>query len=184
MKGDFSRKTFDAARHYSGVLMQQGRLQLDADWNEQLGIQRHRDHTQAADVIGPNGAPKHEGGFLAQPTPDGKDLLLSPGRFYVHGRLCELESTPVAALYQSATQASVSLWHVDGADFAPNQWVELSSANVAAAVARVQAADPATRRLTFASSIAAFQTATALRVRRLTTYLSQPDLPNPPFFSQ
>ena len=35
MKGDFSRETFDRARHYSAVLLQQGRVQLDADWNEQ-----------------------------------------------------------------------------------------------------------------------------------------------------
>ena len=28
-----------ARKHYAGVLMQQGRVQLDADWNEQLGMQ-------------------------------------------------------------------------------------------------------------------------------------------------
>ena len=36
MKGDFSRLTFDPTKHFSGVRMQQGRVQLDADWNEQL----------------------------------------------------------------------------------------------------------------------------------------------------
>ena len=35
MPGDFSRDTFDSRNHFSGVLMQQGRVQLDADWNEQ-----------------------------------------------------------------------------------------------------------------------------------------------------
>ena len=34
--GDLTRSTFRAYRHYSGVRMQQGRVQLDADWNEQL----------------------------------------------------------------------------------------------------------------------------------------------------
>ena len=38
MKGDFSRITFDPKKHYSRVLMQQGRVQLDADWNEQAAI--------------------------------------------------------------------------------------------------------------------------------------------------
>ena len=38
MPGDYSRKTFDRKKHYRGVLMQQGRVQLDADWNEQLAI--------------------------------------------------------------------------------------------------------------------------------------------------
>src|SRR5512147_2029578 len=106
MPGDYSRRLFRKNKHYSGVLMQQGRVQLDADWNEQLGIQRHRDHTEAADVIGECGAPKHDAGFLVQPTPDGTDLVLSPGRFYVHGPLCELESTPVEATFVLATQAT------------------------------------------------------------------------------
>ena len=38
MKGDFTRDTFDAAKHFSRVLMQQGQVQLDADWNEQTSI--------------------------------------------------------------------------------------------------------------------------------------------------
>ena len=44
MKGDFSRRTFDPQKHFSRVLMQQGRVQLDADWNEQAAIQLH--HTE------------------------------------------------------------------------------------------------------------------------------------------
>ena len=31
MKGDFTRDTFDPAKHFSRVLMQQGRVTLDAD---------------------------------------------------------------------------------------------------------------------------------------------------------
>jgi hypothetical protein len=34
MHGDFSKATFDPGRHYAGVLMQQGRVQLDSDYNE------------------------------------------------------------------------------------------------------------------------------------------------------
>jgi hypothetical protein len=100
MKADLSRDTFVARKHFAGVLTQQGRVPVDADPNEQLAIQRHRDYTEAEDVIGACGAPKHEAGFLVQPTPDGKDLVIGPGRFYVHGRLCELESTPVNATWQ------------------------------------------------------------------------------------
>jgi hypothetical protein len=58
MKGDFSRQTFDAARHFSRVLMQQGRVQLDADWNEQAAILLHYLQSLAADLIGPHGGPK------------------------------------------------------------------------------------------------------------------------------
>ena len=42
MKGDFSRDTFNPRKHYAGVLMQQGRVQIDADWNEQQSIARYR----------------------------------------------------------------------------------------------------------------------------------------------
>ena len=42
MSGDYSKHRFDPNRDYSGVLMQQGRVQLDADWNEQVEIQDRR----------------------------------------------------------------------------------------------------------------------------------------------
>jgi Family of unknown function (DUF6519) len=35
MKADLTRRTFDPLKHFTRVLMQQGRVQLDADWNEQ-----------------------------------------------------------------------------------------------------------------------------------------------------
>jgi hypothetical protein len=89
MKGDFSRQTFKADKHYSAVLMQQGRVQLDADWNEQQAIQRHRAERTDADVIGPSGAPQTLAGF--QITPQGNNLLIGKGHFYVDGILCENE---------------------------------------------------------------------------------------------
>jgi hypothetical protein len=181
MKADLSRETFAAEKHLAGLLVQQGRVPIDADPNEQLAIQLHRDYTAAEDVIGPCGAPTHEAGFMVQPTPDGQDLIISPGRFYVHGRMCELEATPVAATWQSATDVTVDLWHVDGMDFAPNQYVELSATGIAPAVFRIQAAAQSTRQLTLTASVAAFQNAAGLELRRLTTYLTQPDLPDPPF---
>jgi uncharacterized repeat protein (TIGR01451 family) len=92
MKGDFTRNTFDPEKHYSHVLMQQGRVQVDADWNEQQAITRYRIETEAQDVIGLCGAPKDNAGFGVSPTPDGSDLIISPGRIYVDGILCELEA--------------------------------------------------------------------------------------------
>ena len=41
MKGDFTRFTFDPTKLYSSVLLQQGRVLLDAEWNEQVDIERH-----------------------------------------------------------------------------------------------------------------------------------------------
>src|SRR5262245_3607114 len=91
MKDDISRNTFDARKHYSGIVMQQGRVQLDADWNEQQSINRHRSDTETKDVIGVSGAPLHDPGFQLS-TPDGKTLVIGKGRYYVGGLLCENEN--------------------------------------------------------------------------------------------
>lgn len=92
MKGDFTRQTFLPERHYSGVRMQQGRVQLDADWNEQADIGRYRDETEAADVIGRCGGPLHAAAFAITFDPGQPgDFLLGPGRYYIDGMLCENE---------------------------------------------------------------------------------------------
>lgn len=97
MKGDFTRNTFKPGRHYTGVLKQQGRVDLDADWNEQVGIQQRRTHTGARDVIGPAGAPKmpfpgSAGRGSFQLYFDSGKVMITRGRFYVEGLQCELES--------------------------------------------------------------------------------------------
>src|SRR5262245_2063074 len=63
MRGDFSRVTFRPENHFSGVLLQQGRVQLDAEFNEHVAIEAHRDRETTRDVIGPSGAPLDGGGF-------------------------------------------------------------------------------------------------------------------------
>ena len=63
MRGDYSRLRFRASDHYSGVRLQQGRVQLDADWNEQVDIDAYRAEQTALDVIGPSGFPFEGGGF-------------------------------------------------------------------------------------------------------------------------
>ena len=87
MKGDFSRWTFDPQKHFSQVLMQQGRVQLDADWNEQAAIQLHLLRTLIQDLIGPHGGPGDS--FSIRPT--GRSFRILPGHYYVGGILCELD---------------------------------------------------------------------------------------------
>lgn len=110
MKGDFSRPTFDPARHYAEVKMQQGRVQLDADWNEQGAIMRHRTQTETLDALGRCGGPLHASAFgvttfAALPAAEkayvqarypgfvegGGNFLLTAGRYYVDGILVENE---------------------------------------------------------------------------------------------
>ena len=91
MKGDFTRWSFRAKQHYHGVLQQQGRVDLDSDWNEQGAIAAHRVETETIDVIGPSGAPQDDAGFMIQPNSGGTNLTISAGRAYVDGILCENE---------------------------------------------------------------------------------------------
>lgn len=94
MKGDYSRDTFDPAKHFTRVLMQQGRVQLDADWNEQTSILLHYLQNLARDLIGPAGGPKDFLGFGIDvqnqgSPPEITDLKIGMGRYYVDGLLCE-----------------------------------------------------------------------------------------------
>ncbi len=117
MKSDYSRTTFDPRKHFSSVRMQQGRVQVDADSNEEIDIINHRVEVEAIDVIGVCGAPMHFPAFHIvadlNPGPDPKishlseeernlpenkvlpagfkvpDFLISAGRYYVDGILCE-----------------------------------------------------------------------------------------------
>ncbi|MGB4063059.1 MAG: DUF6519 domain-containing protein [Azonexus sp.] len=87
MKADLSRATFDKARRYRSVRMQQGRVQLDADFNEQQDILNHRIEIETRDSLGPVAVPIDNPGFGL--TPAGTDLGISAGRLYVDGLLCE-----------------------------------------------------------------------------------------------
>ncbi len=91
MKGDFTRSSFKPENHYTAVLKQQGRVDLDADWNEQGAIVEHRVDTEAADVIGPCGAPAANPGFQLTAVSNGANLNIGKGRAYVDGILCENE---------------------------------------------------------------------------------------------
>jgi hypothetical protein len=90
-RGDFSRDTYDPFRHYSRVLMQQGRVQLDADWNEQVSIFWHYLRALARDIGGEHWGPwdNEARGFKIAPNTDKNDLLIGTGVYYVQGTLCE-----------------------------------------------------------------------------------------------
>lgn len=101
MTADITRYTFEPGKHYRSVRMQQGRVQLDADWNEQLDIEAHRDETETLDVIGLAGAPNHPPAefknFKIAAVAGQKDLSIAPGRIYVAGHLCEHEEQHAAS---------------------------------------------------------------------------------------
>src|SRR5687768_2019774 len=81
MHGDFTRFAFDAAKQYSSVRMQQGRVLLDAEWNEQIDIEQFRARLALRDVIGCCGVPRDNAGFeLGLTTTEGApDITISAG---------------------------------------------------------------------------------------------------------
>ena len=91
MKGDFSRLTFRSERHYTAVLLQQGRPVMDADWNEEAEIASNAVRALARDLLGPH-AGVGEGFSVTEHAgtrADGWDLLIAPGVYYVDGIRCE-----------------------------------------------------------------------------------------------
>lgn len=88
MSFDLSRISFDARKNFLGVVMQQGRVQLDADWNEWVAQLARRIQAGTLDALGQAAVPRE--------TPDGfrieiseNTLLIRPGRIYVDGILVE-----------------------------------------------------------------------------------------------
>jgi Family of unknown function (DUF6519) len=103
MNGDFSRVTFDPGKHYSSVLLQQGRVQLDADANEQAALGLYHLRAALADIIGPYGgsaADSFKISLKQGPKNELTDLLVGSGHYYVDGILCENDTDDVSYLHQ------------------------------------------------------------------------------------
>src|SRR5437016_4714069 len=88
MKGDFSRVTFRPDRPYSSVRMQQGRVPVDADWNEQVDIDARLRMSAINDIIGgcciPGSAPDS---YRVSFGTGG--VIVESGRMWVQGTLSE-----------------------------------------------------------------------------------------------
>jgi len=88
MNGDFARVTFDSTARFSRVLLQQGRILLEADFNEQSAIHHHFLRSLVIDLIGRHW--RAGDSFTLSANAQGTaDFTISPGHFYVDGILCE-----------------------------------------------------------------------------------------------
>lgn len=187
MKSDISRSTFDARKHYSKVVMQQGRVQLDADWNEQQDILLHHLETSASDVIGASGASIGESGFAIEFTPGWNDLIISPGSLYVDGILCELdEGIAVPTLTVTIDTITLSFLYVDinNPPFQKDHWAELLNTNgQRVGLFKITAVRPDYDRQVVTLSIeqATFKVPgdASYEVRPVVTYMTQPNYPSP-----
>jgi hypothetical protein len=187
MNGDFTRSTFRKEKHYTSVRMQQGRVQVDADWNEALDIGLHLDRVTRRDVIGADGVPKEGGGFAIGVAPGGADLTISSGRMYVDGVLCEVDGEGAVLEEAHTDRVVVAALAAGGRAFEEHEWIEATDA--AASVshrARITAIDEAARSLMIDPPLAqsdadALNAAPSATVHRVASYATQPDLPEAPY---
>ena len=105
MSFDNSRFTFNPRNDYSGVVMQQGRVQLDSDWNEWLAEFTRRTQAGTLDILGRAVYPATTpyAFHIQASSPGGKNTLtIGPGRMYVDGLLAENHGDPAAAQWDPA----------------------------------------------------------------------------------
>lgn len=99
MGSDRARVTYDPSRQWRAVVAQQGRVSLEADFNEQVAIADARDRLMTLDAVGPVASP--DSGYQVVPVsaanpPAGAtagDLTVTPGTLYLGGQRLELGST-------------------------------------------------------------------------------------------
>ena len=99
MSFDNSRFTFNPRKDYSGVVMQQGRVQMDSDWNEWLAEFTRRIQAGTLDILGRAVYPATTpyAFQITASTSAARNSLIGPGRMYVDGLLAENHGDPAAA---------------------------------------------------------------------------------------
>jgi hypothetical protein len=95
MSFDSSRFTFDPWNDFFGVVMEQGRVQLDSDWNEWLAELARRIQAGTLDTFGRAVAPRTTPhGFEITFAPGDVSFTIGPGRMYVDGLLAQNHGLP------------------------------------------------------------------------------------------
>ena len=94
MSGDYSRWSFEPWRNFGAVLMQQGRILTDDDWNQWASILLRRFQAETVDALGRAVVPlETPDGFLIE-LPAKGGLTIGLGRAYVDGLLAENHGDP------------------------------------------------------------------------------------------
>jgi hypothetical protein len=106
MSFDSSRNLFNPWNDYLAVIMQQGRVQLDADWNELIAEFARRIQAGTLDILGLAGVPASTPfGFKINAYKDGSGnphITSGTGRMYVDGLLVENRGPGVLAQWDFA----------------------------------------------------------------------------------
>jgi len=183
MKGDFSRLTGLKAkrRHYNGVLKQQGRVQLDSDWNELISIISHQRKTRTIDTIGLCGAPIHDSGYqILHPGGALQDLLIASGRFYVGGLLCETSPSSKLPINAIAAGGDISVddTKIDGVQLEVSQWIQIiTDENSLGIIGQISSVGNGELRVN--EDVSSLAGDSHPYLRRLLLFSDQPDFPQP-----
>jgi Family of unknown function (DUF6519) len=103
MGSDRARVSYDPSRKWRGLVAQQGRVTVEADWNEAAAIDAADDRAVTLDVVGPVGTPDNgyavtatrPGSPPASGSPPGSaegDLTVGPGTLYLGGERLDLDA--------------------------------------------------------------------------------------------
>jgi hypothetical protein len=182
MGADYSRNSLNVTRKYSAVKAEQGRMLVDADWNEEVLLLEHRTETETRDVIGICGTPKHGGGFALSTAPSNADLLIGRGRFYVHGMMCELDPEPIVVTISGPSQIAVPNLKFDGWLLAVGQWLEITAdGNPKPLHTQITVVDSNALTVSVDDALTAYVGMGRIWARRQVTYATQPFLSAPEF---
>ena len=102
MSFDTSRYRFDPWKNYAGVVMQQGRVQIDSDWNDWLAQLSRRIQAGTLDTMGHAAYPATTPHAFELSFDGSGKLRIGPGRMYVNGLLAENHGDPTTAVWDSA----------------------------------------------------------------------------------
>src|SRR6266481_2833232 len=100
MGSDKARISYDERQQYRSVVMQQGRVTLEADWNEAQSIAMEGTRKEALDIVGPAGTPDDGYAITFPTTLPAFDFQVGNGTMYVGGERVFL-SSPVDYAQQS-----------------------------------------------------------------------------------
>jgi pSer/pThr/pTyr-binding forkhead associated (FHA) protein len=116
MGSDRARVSYDPSRKWRGLVAQQGRVTVEADWNEAASIDAERDRTATLDIVGPVGTP---GGYAVTAVPAAGsqgssapgDLTVGAGTLYLGGERLDFDApVDLASQPDWLDQATDTLW--------------------------------------------------------------------------
>ncbi len=115
MKGEFSRSTFTKKAHYGSVVVQQGRVRQDADWNERVDLHL-RDEQVYLEVWERDVEPVEDNSISDTGNPNGPDTTERDARLNGERPVLRLTREVRKGCTTSTIEATLGSVHGDGGE--------------------------------------------------------------------